>query len=252
MGPKTFKGSESLSQAIKARRMELNLTIEEAANRAGVGIKTWCRYEAGGSIRQDKCKGVCKALNWRTLPSAEEDNDLVFNIDDLRDNEYWSEQLAESYGEIAAASFAIGCEILEDYINEDLDELSRRPKNSHIGEIGTSFIVDSLPLQFLTRYDYDFLYALRFALLRLKASVKQSFPLVAHSVMEELALYLVVDSSRMLLEDGDYVLEDSWDEWIFDLFDDMDIIALLYSDIYITVDNTYHFDNWMKEQFYLN
>ena len=50
------------------------LTIEEAASRAGVGTKTWCRYEAGESIRSDKCKGVCKALNWLSLPGQESRN----------------------------------------------------------------------------------------------------------------------------------------------------------------------------------
>jgi len=44
----------------KHRRSMLNLTIEEAASKAGVGTKTWSRYEAGGSIRKDKSKGICK------------------------------------------------------------------------------------------------------------------------------------------------------------------------------------------------
>lgn len=68
MAQKTIQGNKELARQIKSRRNELGLTIEEAASRAGVGTKTWCRYEAGESIRMDKCKGVCKALNWGVLP----------------------------------------------------------------------------------------------------------------------------------------------------------------------------------------
>ncbi len=57
---------------------------------------------------------------------------------------------------------------------------------------------------------------------------------------------------RMLLEDGDYVPEEGWDEWVFDLFDDMDIVTLLYSNKYLTKANIYHFDHWTEEQFYMN
>ena len=57
---KCIQGNESLAKKIKFRRNELHLTIEEAALRAGVGSKTWSRYESGGSIRLDKCKGYVK------------------------------------------------------------------------------------------------------------------------------------------------------------------------------------------------
>lgn len=65
MAQKIVQGNEALAGKIKFRRNELGLTIEEAASRAGVGTKTWSRYEAGESIRRDKCKGICKALNWK-------------------------------------------------------------------------------------------------------------------------------------------------------------------------------------------
>lgn len=50
MAQKTIQGSETLARQIKSRRNELGLTIEESASRAGVGTKTWSRYEAGESI----------------------------------------------------------------------------------------------------------------------------------------------------------------------------------------------------------
>ena len=78
MAQKTIQGNETLAGRIKSRRGELGLTIEEAASRVGVGTKTWCRYEAGESIRKDKCKGICKALNWHNLPNQDgEENENI-------------------------------------------------------------------------------------------------------------------------------------------------------------------------------
>ena len=39
MAPKTILSNEDLEKKIKVRRNELRLTIEEAASRAGVGVK---------------------------------------------------------------------------------------------------------------------------------------------------------------------------------------------------------------------
>ena len=47
MAQHTIPGNEKMAQMIRKRRIELQLTIEEAASRAGVGTKTWSRYEAG-------------------------------------------------------------------------------------------------------------------------------------------------------------------------------------------------------------
>lgn len=89
MAQKTIKGSEKLAKQIRVRRNELNLTIEEAASRAGIGAKTWSRYEAGESIRIDKCKGICKALNWRTFPVDENEADERPLVEEYRDHEAW-------------------------------------------------------------------------------------------------------------------------------------------------------------------
>ena len=58
MSQQTIKGTPKLAEAIRNRRKELGLTIEEAAVKAGVGTKTWCRYEAGEAIRKDKTRGL--------------------------------------------------------------------------------------------------------------------------------------------------------------------------------------------------
>ena len=57
MTPKTLVGSKKLGEKIRTRWLELDLTIEEVALRAGIGTKTWRRYEAGESIRMDKRRG---------------------------------------------------------------------------------------------------------------------------------------------------------------------------------------------------
>jgi hypothetical protein len=101
--------------------------------------------------------------------------------------------------------------------------------------------------------------------------------MTAQSVIEELVLYLVVEESRDIMNEMDFDLDDTnhnyteeddiryeaegeyeysyanWDQWAFDLFDDMDIETFLYDDIFLLSPNdSYHFDNWYKQQFFVN
>lgn len=250
MAYQSIQGSPELAKAIKMRRKELNLTIEEAASRANVGTKTWCRYEAGESIRRDKCRGICKALNWQTLPESDEMEEEI-NVEEYRASEAWSAYLCDIFGEYVAVSFVIGSDILLDCVNEDLEMLSKLSKGTHIGQIETSFISYKLPEQFLMRYDYDFLYMFKSVVKRFRRYAHYGTQIKAHSVLEELVLYMIVEESRLLMESLDHVDED-WDEWIFDIFGDMDIVTWLYSDEYLTADHSYHFDHWMKNQFYVD
>jgi len=75
MAPRTKSGSTELASAIRERRVALNLSIEEAAAKAGVGAKSWSRYESGGAIRHDKARGVCRALGWSKLPGPKADSE---------------------------------------------------------------------------------------------------------------------------------------------------------------------------------
>lgn len=68
MPPKTIQVSEDLANQIKARRAELGLSIEEAASRAGIGAKTWGKYESGQSIRSDKQQPCARYSNGKTSP----------------------------------------------------------------------------------------------------------------------------------------------------------------------------------------
>lgn len=259
MSQQVIKGTKKLSETIRSRRLELGLTIEEAASRAGVGTKTWCRYEAGESIRKDKAKGICKAMNWCIIPSGDdEERDIEFNIGEYREHEAWSNYICDCYGEAAAISFVIGSDILLDDLAEDLEELSTMPKGSHLGQLNLSMIKEKLPEQFLMKYDYEFLYCLRATVVRLRGMARYNTPIVAHSVIQELALYLIVEEATFLMESMAMDMEkcgiddlDMWQEWIFDIFDDMDIVTCLYSNDYLTCDHTYHFEHWLEEQFFI-
>ena len=87
MAQHTIKGSAELGNKIRQRRNELGLTIEEAASKAGVGVKTWCRYEAGESIRQDKYRKVCGVLNWSSRPQKSDED--VLDITSIKRESAW-------------------------------------------------------------------------------------------------------------------------------------------------------------------
>lgn len=259
MAQRSIQGGQELARKIKHRRNELNLTIEEAASRAGVGTKTWSRYEAGESIRRDKCRGICKALNWRDFPDVESDAEKKSLVEEYRDHEAWSQFLADNYGPGAAMAFAMGSDIMLDYINQDQSDLASMPAGSHIGQLSTSFISEELPPQFLMRYDYDFLYNMKCVLLQLRWRAKHGIPITAHSILEELIIYLCNEEAQALIEIGagaDDLIDDEHldnsEDWVFDMFDDMDIITFLYSNMYLTEDHPFHFKHWSDQQFYMD
>ena len=82
--------------------------------------------------------------------------------------------------------------------------------------------------------------------------------MIAHSVMEELIIYLCDQEAQALIEVGagadtsmdDEELYDA-EDWVFDLFDDMDLITHLYSDEYLPEDHPFHFNQWGDQQFYM-
>lgn len=258
MSQKVIQGTPKLADAIKGRRQELGLTIEEAASRAGVGIKTWCRYEAGESIRHDKAKGICKTLNWHAMPSEADDDTDGFDLEKYKTHDAWSQFLCDQFGEAAAISFAIGSDIVMDYIEEDLDELSKMPRGTHVGQLPVSMTKDMLPAQFLMRYDYEFLYHIKVRAKQLIEIARHNEHFLAHSVIQEMLIYLFVEESKFLMECMAPEMEacgisglDMWDEWAFDLFEDMDVVTCLYSDDYLTPDHIYHFDHWAEYQFHI-
>lgn len=264
MAQESIQSSAELGDLIKNRRKELSLTIEAAAKKSGVGTKTWSRYEAGAPIRTDKVVGVCKVLKWSSLPTTnvasedeEDDEDEDFdddniNIDKFVNYDAWSTFLLNNFGKTAAISFAVGSDMLLDDILLDLEELQKMPKDSHIGEIENSSLIDFMPPQFVTHYNYELLYHLSRELMHLRDIASNHGQIVAHNAAQELLIYMVAEESAVYFECMD--IEMSSNElvtWAFELFDDDDIVVMLYNDFWIDEDNDYHISNWFEDRFYI-
>ena len=146
--------------------------------------------------------------------------------------------------------------MLYDHIQEDLAELAHMPAGFHIGQLDISLLADYLPKQFLMRYDYEFLYRMKCSLHNLRYRAEAGLSMMAQSVMEELLIYLCNEEAKVLIElygminDFDDEALTYEDDWLFDLFDDMDIVTFLYSNVYITPDHSYHYIHWDEPQFY--
>ena len=243
--------NDSLGNRIKERRVILGLTIEEAAKRAGVGTKTWSRYEAGEPIREDKYRGVCIALKWSELPMEDNSLDIFSDLEKYKSHRFWSKYIEERFGEFAAAMLALGSDSLLEDIDGALDELALMPAGTHVGQINMSMLPYVLPKQFLMRYDYNFVFALKIAVLDLQRAAEADRPIIAHRVIDELVIYLCVEEARFLSDKAE--LDDGqMGDWIFELFDDMDIITMLYSDLFVLDEgNIYHYEHWFEKQFYI-
>ena len=252
MAQKTIQGTESLARQIRSRRCELGLTIEEAASRAGVGTKTWCRYEAGASIRRDKAQGICRALSWHGLPAEGPVENSGFSVQAYRDHTAWSRYLEHTFGVDASLSFAAGSDLLYDHIRADLAELSSLPAGTHIGQLPASCLSGQLPEQFLMHYDYAFLHRMKCTLDGLRLRAKNDLPMTAHSVLEELLLYLCQEEASALLElcGSQGETDRGAGDWVFDLFDDMDLITFLYAGVHLEAGHPYHFSRWAEPQFH--
>ena len=54
------------------------------------------------------------------------------------------------------------------------------------------------------------------------------------------------------LPESEFELIDRWDDWIYEMFGDIDVITFLYSDLGIGLPDEYNFNNWFKDLFYMN
>jgi hypothetical protein len=204
-----------------------------------------------------KVKGICKVLKWKVIPETD-DNIIIDNIDfdKYKKSKTWSSYLEEHFGKYVALSFVNGSAWLLDEVNDDLDALSKMPKGSHIGEIHSSFISPIMPEQFLVRYDYEFMFAFRQALIQLRKIAPRADNIIANRVIDELILYLIVEEAEPFMEDMELDFDgDSEDDysdgrgWVFNIFDDMDIVSYLYSNLdLLEPDDTYHFQFYVEER----
>jgi hypothetical protein len=253
MPPKTITGGPELGRAIRARREELSFSIEQAANLASVGTETWRRYEAGGGIRTDKVRGICAALRWRALPGTGEepgtdDDDLWTTYDPETDDGY-SDWLGQRFGIACAKAFDFGSTILLDQAQDDLDELSKMPRGTHIGELSASWLDGLFPAQWVPRYDYEFVYRFRVAVDRLRTRALNPTGwdslMLALTVGEGIAL-------RLIFEQGDACAElrgsdetREWRDWTDDLTLPDWAIHLMYAGKSSFDESApYGFDHW--------
>jgi|GEM_PF-1295461 putative helix-turn-helix protein (fragment) len=188
-----------IAEAMRDRRVELGLTVEESAERAGVSTQTWRNYEHGRTtVRGDKQHGVWDVLGWeqpgRWAPlSALErvvepaggplDDDVMESFRNLWGDEpadgatktlgppawdsvpdvlgAYSPLLATTLGEGAARCYALGADLYGRLLEEDLGALAAMPRDAHIGQLDVSHMREMLPSLWLTRYDYEFLFQLK-------------------------------------------------------------------------------------------
>lgn len=268
MSSRSRSGSKELGEAIRSRREGLGLTIGKAAEKARVSAKTWARYESGEAIRKDKIPGVLKVLNWKSLPEADyaATDDADWFLETALSTEIppyvadeshkaWSPYLEKNYGPWAATIFAVGSDLVLDYAKADLDELASRPRGTHLGEV-FSMLDNMLPAQFVTRYDYEFVYAFLCAVEVLRYRAKEGSLIRAHTVMEELAVSAIIDAAE-IFSDGEGVdfsgVDDECPEGLYaEICGDDDLHMYLYSTLMgpVPPGHPYHFDCWLDQQFY--
>ena len=187
----------------------------------------------------------------------------------------WSAFLEDNFGTLSAILFAAGSDLLLDALEYEMHELSRMPIRSHVGQINSSVLKDNLPQQFMTRYDYDFLYKFRSELIDMRLRAMDGLSIIAHSVAQELIIYisnemgkiatesdenvkklitdhkLIYDKLSFEMDDEDLDEMKFYDEdWVFTLFGDADILSELYSGRDVAKGNSYHIKHWFEEQFF--
>lgn len=284
MTTKSIKGNEETSEMIKKRRKELGLTVEEAAHRAGVSTKSWTRYEHGEPIRSNVYSNVCDALNVTDLEGCIDADifEAEKELERIKKSCYWSQALADKYGEMAAASFAEGSTLLKQTLDRHMAQLESMPAGTHIGEIH-SVLFNSLPHQFLTRYDYEFLYILRNTLDEMEREMSQKKEFTVCTAMDVIVLNLMVQRFKKHCQTicaelvhvckkakiGDECLigckteeerqqerelfdsekggDLNWAEWVYDVFPGPGMMTYfnLYCDS-VTPDSPYHFAHWLE------
>ncbi len=112
------------------------------------------------------------------------------------------------------------------------------PAGSHIGQSEYSFLKYDLPAQFMTRYDYEFFYQLKYTLINLRKRAKSGEKIVLNTVLEEIVLYMCGEKADYFVKinhncfnfDG---IKDTeyYRGWIYDVIADDDVSTFLYSNI---------------------
>ena len=115
-----------------------------------------------------------------------------------------STYLEDVCGRDAAIAFALGSDWALDHAEEDLECIAHMPRGTHIGELDISYLDGSLPAQFRTRYDYEFLYLLVDRIRGLRKMAKSNKGIVCNTVLEEIALHVICEYAGVIFELADY------------------------------------------------
>ena len=250
-----FEGSPELGAAIKNRREELGLTVAEAARAADMSTQTWKKYESGGSVRNDKIYGICIALDWDRLPGMEkspmdEMEEKTIPVSIFQEDDAWSSEIAEKYGDGTAVAFVLGSSLLLEELENDLDQLSKMPRGTHIGMLKHSWLTDMLPDQFLMSYDYDFIYYWSTVIFDLRdRAANPDVTLMTNTLLEDISLFLIMEESDLII---DKILpKDAYKEenWAFYYIGDPKFLDHFFNGgAYIPRSSPYHFDHWAEDQ----
>ena len=185
----------------------------------------------------------------------ENENGMPLTVKEYRKHSAWSAYLKKHFGPWAALSFAFGSNVLLENIQADLEALKSLPAGTLLDDTN-SIVFATLPQQFADQYDAAFLTRMETELLLFRERARSGDSMVAYSVMEELLLYLCVGETICYLETtgetvvyGGKKITPSYD-WLADLFDDMDIVMCLYSDITLPENHLYHLCHWDDKVFY--
>jgi len=74
----------------------------------------------------------------------------------------------------------------------------------------------------------------------MQKAAKAGEPMSAHSVLQELILYLC-NNEAMKSPDVMAACDDDPEEWLYEMLDDMDVVTFLFSGLKLTEDDPYHF-----------
>ena len=163
------------------------------------------------------------------------------------DHEAWSVALEQVCGRDAAIAFALGRDWALDHAEEDLEHMAYMPRGAHIGELDISYLDGSLPAQFRTRYDYEFLYLLVNRIRGLRQLAKSGKGIVCHTVLDEVALHVICEYAQFVFDLAEYVPAEEADpmETFAEITGDCDIDMWLFCrDSLVVPGDNYYFDCW--------
>lgn len=199
-------------------------------------------------------------------------------IEVVRGSSVWSTTLAEEYGELAAFTMALGMDVLFDDIKETIEILAKAPTGATCYDYEDDLPWDcySIPEAFGRFYTVDFFRQLLKVIESIRECLITNGELVAHSVAEEMCIFLAVQHAwgvlslekvpQSLFKIGCYeqdviaetpelatdrsepIGKDEAVDWVFDLFDDSDLL-LLYKLKSKDVDGVAY---WFEKRFWMD